>query len=407
MNGYLRQSTASQVCSIGPFVDDTDFKTLEDGLTINNTDIVISKVGGADTTKASGGATAHGAGGIYTLTWDATDSNTVGELFYSVKVVGALVVFGTYIVLEEAVYDALLAASAIGYVADQPVNVTKWLGTAASTPTVAGIPNVNVKTWNDLTTVALPLVPTTAGRTLDVSAGGEAGIDWANVGSPTTAVDLSGTTIKTTQKVDVDTIKTNPVVNAGTITFPTTATLASTTNITAGTITTATNVTTVNGLAAGVITAAAIATDAIDADALAADAVTEIQSGLATQASVNTIDDFLDTEVAAILAAVDTEVASILASLPDGFTKNTAFSNFEFLMVDELDNVTGKTGLSITAARSIDGGAFAGCANTASEVANGLYKINLAASDLNGDMITFKFTSAGADATFITIKTET
>lgn len=32
---------------------------------------------------------------------------------------------------------------------------------------------------------------------------------------------------------------------------------------------------------------------------------------LATQASVNTIDDFLDTEIAAILAAVDTEVAAI------------------------------------------------------------------------------------------------
>lgn len=122
-------------------------------------------------------------------------------------------------------------------------NVVQWLGTAASTPTVAGVPNVNVKTWNDLATVALPLVPTVAGRTLDVSATGEGGVDWANVGSPTTAVNLSGTTIAVTQKVDVDTIKTNPVVNGGTITFPTTATLASTTNITAGTITTATNLT--------------------------------------------------------------------------------------------------------------------------------------------------------------------
>ena len=36
-------------------------------------------------------------------------------------------------------------------------------------------------------------------------------------------------------------------------------------------------------------------------------------STLATQASVNTIDDFVDTEVAAILAAVDTEVAAIKA----------------------------------------------------------------------------------------------
>jgi len=45
------------------------------------------------------------------------------------------------------------------------------------------------------------LKPTTAGRTLDVSAGGEAGIDFANIGSPTTAVDLSGTTISTSQVV--------------------------------------------------------------------------------------------------------------------------------------------------------------------------------------------------------------
>jgi hypothetical protein len=73
------------------------------------------------------------------------------------------------------------------------------------------------------------LRPTTAGRTLDVSATGEAGIDWANVGSPTTSLALTGTTIATTQKVDVDTIKTNPVANGGTITFPTNATLASTT----------------------------------------------------------------------------------------------------------------------------------------------------------------------------------
>lgn len=45
------------------------------------------------------------------------------------------------------------------------------------------------------------LRPTTAGRTLDVSAGGEAGIDWANVGSPTTTLNLSGTTISASQIV--------------------------------------------------------------------------------------------------------------------------------------------------------------------------------------------------------------
>jgi hypothetical protein len=45
------------------------------------------------------------------------------------------------------------------------------------------------------------LRPTTAGRTLDVSSGGEAGIDWANVGSPTTALNLSATNIDTDQVV--------------------------------------------------------------------------------------------------------------------------------------------------------------------------------------------------------------
>lgn len=70
------------------------------------------------------------------------------------------------------------------------------------------------------------LRPTVAGRTLDVSATGEGGVDWGNVGSPATAVLLSGTTV-------------------GTVT----------------TTATATNVTTVNGLAADVITAASVAPD--------------------------------------------------------------------------------------------------------------------------------------------------
>lgn len=75
-----------------------------------------------------------------------------------------------------------------------PVDVRQWLGTAASTPTVAGVPNVNVKTWNDLTTVALPLVPTTAGRTLDVASTGEAGLDFGNVAIPDGPVPIAGIT---------------------------------------------------------------------------------------------------------------------------------------------------------------------------------------------------------------------
>lgn len=46
-----------------------------------------------------------------------------------------------------------------------------------------------------LLTLGYLLRPTTAGRKLDVTTGGEAGLDWANVGSPTTTLNLSGTTV--------------------------------------------------------------------------------------------------------------------------------------------------------------------------------------------------------------------
>ncbi len=128
------------------------------------------------------------------------------------------------------------------------INVKNLLGTAWLTPGTAGTPDVNVKLWNGLTTVALPLIPTVAGRTFNVDASGRG---------------LS----------DVDTIKTNPVVNAGTITFPTGATLASTTNITAGTIATVTTVT-------NQLTAAQIATG-VWQDATAGDFTTASSIGKA------------------------------------------------------------------------------------------------------------------------------
>ena len=54
---FLRQSTGSQSVALGPFVDDTDFKTLETGLTISNTAIKIVMNGGASANKNSGGGT--------------------------------------------------------------------------------------------------------------------------------------------------------------------------------------------------------------------------------------------------------------------------------------------------------------------------------------------------------------
>src|SRR5262245_33703225 len=108
---FLRQSTASQSRIVGPFIDDTDGKTPETALTIANTDIKLMKNGAANVNKNSGGGT-HRVNGEYSVTFDATDTDTVGELRVSVVVSGALPVFTTFMVVEEAIYDFLYASGA-------------------------------------------------------------------------------------------------------------------------------------------------------------------------------------------------------------------------------------------------------------------------------------------------------
>lgn len=79
--------------------------------------------------------------------------------------------------------------------------------------------------------------------------------------------------------------------------------------------------------------------------------------------------------------------------------KNTALANFEFVMFDT--NGSPATGLTVTAQRSLDGGAFAACANSVSEVGSGVYKITLAAADLNADTVMLKFSAASNRTTFV------
>lgn len=83
---------------------------------------------------------------------------------------------------------------------------------------------------------------------------------------------------------------------------------------------------------------------------------------------------------------------------------NTAFANIEFLMVDDT-NQDPATGLTVSGTRSIDGGAFAAVSGIIAEVGNGLYQFDASAADMNGTIITFRFTAAAAEDTFVTIKT--
>jgi len=105
MDSYLRQST-SQSRSIGPFISSTDFVTIQSGLTINNTNIRLLPNGGTSVTKNSGGGT-YKQDGFYSLTFDSTDTQHVGELLITCKMSGALPVFHKFNVVEESVYDSI------------------------------------------------------------------------------------------------------------------------------------------------------------------------------------------------------------------------------------------------------------------------------------------------------------
>lgn len=108
---------------------------------------------------------------------------------------------------------------------------------------------------------------------------------------------------------------------------------------------------------------------------------------------------------AVALASVCTEARlAKLANLPEGIQKNQPFSNFEFVMID---STTGDPlpGLTPAGQRSIDGAAFVGVGGAIAEVGNGVYQFDALAVDTNGDVITWRFTAAGADDRLITFKT--
>jgi hypothetical protein len=109
---------------------------------------------------------------------------------------------------------------------------------------------------------------------------------------------------------------------------------------------------------------------------------------------------------APVNGSISADIAGVLAVLPRRVRKNTALANFAFPMVLSSDHATLATGLTVTAQRSIDGAAFSNCVNSVTEVGSGVYKINLDAADLNGDVIFFKFAAATADARMIEVVTQ-
>lgn len=168
-------------------VDSTDHVTGKTGLSPT---VTLSKNGGAFASPS--GAVSEVGNGLYKVAGNATDSNTVGELWVHATATGADPTDTSYTVVAYDPFDSVR------------------LGLTALPNVVAagngGLPTVNAS--NEVKAIVYayntgmtPLQPTVSGRTLDVTLTGAAGIDWGNVENPTTSNNLSGTNIATNQAV--------------------------------------------------------------------------------------------------------------------------------------------------------------------------------------------------------------
>jgi hypothetical protein len=111
-----------------------------------------------------------------------------------------------------------------------------------------------------------------------------------------------------------------------------------------------------------------------------------------TTTDTNTLGD-LSVHVSAASADPTDFIDQVVA----GIFKNVIYNNYEFLMTDST-NHNPATGKTVTVTRNIDGGAFgSGTLSAVTEVANGIYAVNFAAADLNGNTIMLRGTATGCD----------
>lgn len=135
----LKQSTAV-ILKAGPFVDSTDFVSLEPSLTIAQADIQISKNGGAfaQTSDASP-TTTYDADGFYPIPLTTTDTNALGTIKVQISMSGVLPVWETHTVVTANYWDSKYSTDV------RQVDVTQWNGTNVASPDTSGYPVVTIK----------------------------------------------------------------------------------------------------------------------------------------------------------------------------------------------------------------------------------------------------------------------
>jgi hypothetical protein len=162
-----RQSTA-RTMMVGPVLDAS-------GVAV--TDCVVAdfegSVNGGDPAALNGSATlTHRGVGFYSLALTATDLGTVGQFEVTINDTVNSCAMKEITVVEEAVYDAFYAASALGYVANAPVNVAQISGdsTAADNLETAYDDSTGAVPWTGITRQGTAQSATATTLVLDASA---------------------------------------------------------------------------------------------------------------------------------------------------------------------------------------------------------------------------------------------
>lgn len=144
----------------------------------------------------------------------------------------------------------------------------------------------------------------------------------------------------------------------------------------------------------------------------------DIASAFGTvNSSLAAIVGYVDTEVAAIKAKTDNLPANTTARLDDIDTaiaakpgymlkKNTAASGFQFTMYSSTDGTPLAGIMDLDIELSQDGSSFTNATNSPVELNSGWYKIDLTASEMNGKKIGFRCTGTGARRTDFELLTQ-
>ncbi|MFM7008541.1 MAG: hypothetical protein ACKO0Z_04310, partial [Betaproteobacteria bacterium] len=168
--------------------------------------------------------------------------------------------------------------------------------------------------------------------------------DWGKVRNPTTSVDLSGTTIATTQQVNAIKLGGVTVTATTSITFPAACTVATTTGA-VGSVTGA--VGSVTTVSTGAITSGSFAASAINAAAIAADAITDAKVAsdvtiASVTGAVGSVTGAVGSVVGLTVANLDVAVSTRMAT----YTQPTGFLAATFpATIASTTNITAATGV--------------------------------------------------------------